>query len=258
MSGQSGELAGKVLLLTGAAGAIGAATAALFAAKGAKICAVDRVGANWATLRSALPQGAALETIEADVRIEAETRKYVDHAKSVFGRVDVFFNNAGIEGVVQPVDAYPLETFRDVLNVNVEGVFLGMKHVLPIMYAQGSGSIINTSSTAGLRGGPGMIAYVASKHAVLGMTRCAAAEAAPRNVRVNCVNPGPIEGRMMDSITAGVGDQSAARKHFEAAVPARRFGKPEEVASVVAFLGSDAAAYCNGAFFAVDGAFTAT
>jgi NAD(P)-dependent dehydrogenase (short-subunit alcohol dehydrogenase family) len=258
MDAEAGEFAGKVALLTGAAGAIGAATAAALAAKGAQICAVDRAGANWTALRAALPASAHLETIEADVRTETETRRYVERAQSVFGRIDVFFNNAGVEGVVQPVDAYPLETFKDVMSVNVEGVFLGMKYVLPIMYAQGAGSIINTSSTAGLRGGPGMIAYVASKHAVLGMTRCAAAEAAPRNVRVNCVNPGPIEGRMMDSITAGVGDQSAARKHFEAAVPARRFGKPEEVAAVVAFLASDAAVYCNGAFFAVDGAFTAT
>jgi NAD(P)-dependent dehydrogenase (short-subunit alcohol dehydrogenase family) len=125
------------------------------------------------------------------------------------------------------------------------------------MYARGFGSVINTSSVVSVRGGPGVIGYAASKHAVLGMTRCAAAEAASRGVRVNCINPGPIEGRMMESMAARAGDADAVRQRWINAVPAHRYGEPEEVAALVVFLASDAASYCNGAFYTVDGGLTA-
>ncbi len=252
-------LEGKVAVITGAAGAIGAATARIMAERGATIFGVDIAGADWSRLKSALPDGAKLVTAEADVTDEASVKAYVDKAKAELGRIDIFFNNAGIEGPVQPIESYPLDAFLKVLSVNVAGVFLGLKYVLPVMYGQGSGSVINTSSVAGLIGSPGMAGYNTSKHAVIGITRVAATEAAPKGVRVNCVNPGPIESRMMDSINKGQSaDAKAAHDAISGAVPAKRYGTPEEVAGLVAFLASDDAGYCNGGFYTVDGALSAT
>lgn len=249
----------KVVVITGAAGAIGTATAKLMAERGATIFGVDIAGADWSRLKAALPEGAKLVTTEADVTDEASVKAYVDKAKAELGRIDIFFNNAGIEGPVQPIESYPLDGFLKVLSVNVAGVFLGLKYVLPVMYAQGAGSVINTSSVAGLIGSPGMAGYNTSKHAVIGITRVAAVEAAPKGVRVNCVNPGPIESRMMQSINSGqAADAKAAHDATSGAVPAKRYGTPEEVAGLVAFLASDEAGYCNGGFYTVDGALSAT
>ncbi len=248
------SLDGKVALITGANGAIGCAAAALMARRGALIVAVDRPGSDFSALRSEMPAGARYETVEADAADEAAVAGYVAAARNAFGRIDIFFNNAGIEGVVKPIDDYPLATFRQVVDVNVIGVFLGMKHVLPVMYGQGSGCVINTSSIAGLKGTPGLSAYTASKHAVIGMTRSAAAEAGPRGVRVLSVNPGPIESRMMDSINAGQSpDAKAAHDAIAAIVPQGRYGTVGEVAELVAFLASDAAGYCSGGVYSVDG-----
>jgi NAD(P)-dependent dehydrogenase (short-subunit alcohol dehydrogenase family) len=252
-------LEGKVAVITGAAGAIGTVTAKLLAERGANIFGVDIPGTDWSRLKAALPEGTKLATAEADVTDEASVKAYVEKAKAEFGRIDIFFNNAGIEGPVQPIESYPLDGFLKVLGVNVAGVFLGLKYVLPVMYAQGSGSVINTSSVAGLIGSPGMAGYNTSKHAVIGITRVAAVEAAPKGVRVNCVNPGPIESRMMQSINSGqAADAKAAHDATAAAVPAKRYGTPQEVAGLVAFLASDDAAYCNGGFYTVDGALSAT
>jgi NAD(P)-dependent dehydrogenase (short-subunit alcohol dehydrogenase family) len=253
---QTFDLDGKVALITGSAGSIGVASAVLLAHHGANICAVDRPGADWGALERAFPENKVF-TIEADVTNETSVQDYVSRTMEKFGRIDIFFNNAGIEGEISPVESYPLKSFRELFAVNVEGVFLGMKHVLPVMYAQGSGSIVNASSAVSVRGGAGVIAYAASKHAVLGMTRCAAAEAAPRGVRVNCMNPGPVEGRMMDTIAARAGDAQMTRQFFIDAVPAHRYAKPDEVAALLVFLASDASSYCNGAFYAIDGGLTA-
>ena len=241
-------LAGKVALITGAAGAIGTATAALMAAQGATIVAADLDGADWTALTAAVP-GARILVV--DVTDEASVAAMVADA----GRIDVFFNNAGVEGPIAPIADYTLADFRRVMAVNVDGVFLGLKHVLPVMLAQGSGAVVNTSSVAGLSGAPGMAGYVASKHAVVGLTRVAALEVAGRGVRVNSVNPGPISGRMMASIDTGAGSEEAKRA---TAIPQQRYGRAEEVAAVVAFLASDAAAYVNGATYTVDGALTAS
>lgn len=247
-------LTGKVAVITGANGAIGTAAAALMAERGAAIMAVDRPGTDFAALRKLMPAGARLETAEADASDEAEVAAYVAAARAAFGRIDIFFNNAGIEGMVKPIENYPADTFRKVIDVNVIGVFLGMKHVLPVMYAQGSGCIVNTSSIAGLKGSAGLSAYNASKHAVIGMMRAAAAEAGPRGVRVVSVNPGPIESRMMDSINAGQApDAKAAHAAVAAMVPQQRYGTVEEVAELVAFLASDAAGFCHGGVYSVDG-----
>ena len=246
------RLDGKVAIVTGATGAIGAATVKLFLERGAKIVAVDRPGSDFSALGDVLP-------VEADVTDEASVQLYVARALAAFDRIDVLFNNAGIEGPVRAVQDYALDDFRKVMAVNVEGVFLGMKYVVPIMLAQGpeglgSGSIINTSSIAGMSGAAQMTGYNASKHAVVGLTRAVAKEVADKGVRVNCVNPGPISGRMMQAIDADGGTEEAARAQF---LPAKRYGTPEEVAYTVAFLASDAAIYVNGALHAVDGGLTA-
>lgn len=251
------SLHGKVALVTGAAGLIGRTTARLLAERGASVAAVDMAGADFSTLKSMLPQGAGLLTIEADVTDEESVKSYVAKARQEFGHIDVFFNNAGIEGTVKPMAEYPLDVFRKVMDVNVIGVFLGLKYVLPVMYEQGHGSVINTSSIAGFSGSTGMAAYNASKHAVIGLTRCAADEAGPKGIRVNTVNPGPIESRMMKSINTGQGNEKEAHEATAARIPQRRYGTPEEVAEMVAFLASDAASFCNGSIYCIDGGINA-
>lgn len=248
------SLHGKVALITGAAGAIGRATAILMAGRGAAIVAVDRAGSDLAGLAAALPAATRFHAVTADVRVDAEVGAYAAAAVAAFGRIDIFVNNAGVEGVVAPVEAYPVDAFRQVIDINVIGVFLGLKHVLPVMYRQGSGVVVNMSSIAGLKGTPGLSAYTASKHAVIGITRSVAAEAGPRGVRVLSVNPGPIESRMMDSINTGQStDRAAAHAAVAAMVPQQRYGRVEEVAELVAFLSSDAATYCHGGIYSVDG-----
>jgi NAD(P)-dependent dehydrogenase (short-subunit alcohol dehydrogenase family) len=252
-------LDGKVAVVTGAAGTIGAAAIRLLAARGARIVAVDlRRGDLDDTFRD-LPAAAAPISVTADVSKEDEVARYVRAAVDKFGRIDVFFNNAGTEGDVAPLTRYSLEAFRRVLDVNVVGVFLGMKHVLPVMLNQNSGSIINTASIAGLVGAPNLAAYSASKHAVVGLTRSAAHECATTGVRVNCVCPGPIEGRMMNTILDGLqsGNTTAATDRVLQRIPARRLGQASEVASIVAFLASDDASYVSGSAYSVDGGRTA-
>lgn len=242
-------LTGKVALVTGAAGAIGTATAALLAARGAQVVAADMAGADTAALRAAAPD---VHLVEVDVTDEASVAAMVEAARAAFGgRIDIFVNNAGVEGPVKPIPDYPLDAFRKVFAVNVDGVFLGLRHVLPVMLEQGAGSVVNMASVAGLSGAPGMAGYNASKHAVVGLTRVAALEVAGKGVRVNCVNPGPIDGRMMASLDAGAGIEQARRAQ---AVPAGRYGTADEVARMVAFLASDDAAYVNGSVNTVDGA----
>ena len=251
----SNRLDGKIALITGAGGAIGRATAALFAARGARIVAVDRDPAALADLGAALGDEAQPILIEADVTDEAQVSAYVARAVAEAGRIDVFFNNAGIEGGIHPIPDYPTALFREVIEINVVAVFLGMKHVIPVMVGQGGGAIINTSSTAGITGAAGLSAYIASKHAVIGLTRTAAAEWASKNIRINSINPGPVEGRMMASITEGFapGDGEAMAQRLAAGIPSGRYSTPEEIAAVVAFLACDDARHIHGASIVVDG-----
>ena len=254
----SHDMTGKIALITGAAGAIGLATATLLAARGAKVAAMDIKGADFAPMRAAVPDAGCLQVLEGDVTDEASFAACVAATMTAFGKIDIFFNNAGIEGPSAPIPDFPLDGFRKVMDVNVVGVFLGLKLVIPVMVKAGGGSIINSSSVAGLTGSAGLCAYIASKHAVLGLTRAAAVECGAKGVRVNCINPGPIDSRMMTSIEKGLGAE--AREVHDAlasTIPMKRYGTPEEVAGLVAFLASDDAGYINGGAYTVDGGLTA-
>ena len=253
------RLDGKVAVVTGAAGVIGSATMRLLAERGARIVAVDRRKAELKTAIKELPASADPLLVTADVTREEEVAEYVHAALDKFGTIDIFFNNAGIEGEVKPIQDYPLESFRSVLDVNVVGVFLGMKHVLPTMLKNKKGSIINTASIAGLMGSPHIAVYSASKHAVIGLTKSAAWECTNTGVRVNCVCPGLIDSRMLSTILQGRagGNEPPPTEKIVDRIPARRLGQASEVAAIVAFLASDDASYVTGSHYTVDGGRTA-
>jgi NAD(P)-dependent dehydrogenase (short-subunit alcohol dehydrogenase family) len=253
------RLDGKTAVVTGAAGVIGRATTELLAQRGARIVAVDRRREDLEDAIKGLPTSAEALAVAADVSDEDEVADYVRAAVDRFGTIDVFYNNAGVEGEVKPITQYPLDTFRRVLDVNVVGVFLGMKHVLPVMLKQNKGSIINTASIAGLMGSPQIAVYSASKHAVIGLTKSAAWECTGTGVRVNCVCPGMIDSRMLSAILAGrsTGNAPMPQEKIVERIPARRLGQASEVASIVAFLASDEASYVSGSAYTVDGGRTA-
>jgi NAD(P)-dependent dehydrogenase (short-subunit alcohol dehydrogenase family) len=253
------RLDGRIALVTGAAGVIGTATMRLLAERGARIVAVDR---NEKPLQAAildLPASAQALAVTADVTKEDEVTACVRAAIDRFGAIDVFHNNAGIEGDIAPIVNTSLASFRRVLDVNVVGVFLGLKHVLPVMLKQNRGSIVNTASIAGLVGAAGVAAYSASKHAVIGLTRSAAQECTATGVRVNCVCPGLIDSRMLSAIITGrnPGNLAVPAEKIVERIPARRLGQASEVASIVAFLASDEASYVSGSAYTVDGGRTA-
>jgi NAD(P)-dependent dehydrogenase (short-subunit alcohol dehydrogenase family) len=253
------RLDGKVAVVTGAAGVIGSATIRLLAERGARIVAVDRREQDLQTAIEDLPASADAFAVAADVTSEDEVAEYVRATVDKFGTIDVFYNNAGIEGDIKPITEYSLESFRKVIDVNVVGVFLGMKHVLPVMLKQNKGSIINTASIAGLMGSPLIAVYSASKHAVIGLTKTAAWECTGTGVRVNCVCPGLIESRMLSTILQGRngGNAPPPNDKIVERIPARRLGQGSEVASIVAFLASDEASYVSGSAYTVDGGRTA-
>lgn len=244
----------KVAVITGGAGGIGAAVASRLAGEGARVVLVDIDHEGVTATAERIGHGSVAVT--ADVATEEGVVSYVDAAVARFGRIDLFLNNAGIEGRVAPTIDADVADLDRVLAVNVRGVYLGLQHVLRQLVAQGEGGVIvNTASTAALRGSPGLAPYVASKHAVLGLTRSVAAEVADLGIRVLAVTPSPIDTAMIDRIAGGVGgdDPAAAHRQLSARSPLGRYGTPDEVAAVVCFLFSDEASFVNGGPIPVDG-----
>ena len=193
--------------------------------------------------------------IEADVSKDADVKNYVNETMSVYGRIDTLFNNAGIEGSISSLENYEEEIFDRVVQVNIKGVWLGMRYCADAMRQSGGGSIINTASAAGLMATPSLIAYGASKHAVIGMTKSASIELAPAGIRVNAVCPGVINTRMMRSIEEQTIPDNPEEyiKAVSEKTPLGRYGEPEEVAGLVAFLASDEATYITGSSYVIDG-----
>jgi NAD(P)-dependent dehydrogenase (short-subunit alcohol dehydrogenase family) len=245
----------RVAVITGGSGGIGKETAARFLAEGASVVLVDLDESGLESTRKALGGDDRVLVVQADVSREDDVKRYVDAAIDRFGRIDVFFNNAGIEGKVAPLEQQDTAMFDKVIAVNVRGAYLGLKHILPHMYKARSGSVINTSSVAGLRGSAGVLPYVTSKHAVSGMTKVAAIEAAAHGVRVNSVHPSPVNTRMMRSLEAGFApdDAEAAKSAMEKAIPLGRYGEPGDIASLVLFLASDESRFITGAQYRIDG-----
>jgi NAD(P)-dependent dehydrogenase (short-subunit alcohol dehydrogenase family) len=255
------DFTGKVALITGGGGGIGRAAALAFAKAGAKVVVVDRDAAEGeATANIVKQQGGEAKFIAADVTKSADVADYVKETLATHGRIDCFFNNAGIEGGVAHTAEYDEAMFDQVIGVNVKGVFLGLRHVLPVLIAQKSGAVVNTASVAGLTATPGMPAYVASKHAVIGLTKTAAGEVARQGVRVNAVCPGPVDTRMIHSLEKMLSpdDPDSVGRRYQAMIPSGRYTTPEEIANVVVFLCSDLAGNITGAQYIVDGGRTAT
>jgi NAD(P)-dependent dehydrogenase (short-subunit alcohol dehydrogenase family) len=245
------KLAGKIALVTGGAGVIGRAAAQRLAGEGAMVVLVDK---NERVRDAAEAIGANAAALIADMTDAAAVSAAMGTAHARFGAIDIFFNNAGIEGPTAPLAEFPEDGFALVMAVNVTGVFLGLKYALPRM-ADG-GSVIITSSTAGLRGAANFVAYCASKHAVIGIMRTAALEAAPRRIRVNSIHPAPVESdmiRRLEQARAGNGDPAAEKQRFIRRIPMGRYVEPTEVADLVLFLASDESRMITGTTLGIDG-----
>ena len=248
-------LAGKVAIVTGAADGLGRATSREMATKGMRVLLVDIDGKRLAETEALIcDAGGEAAIFRADVSDAPQVRGYVAKAISRFGRIDAFFNNAGILGAVAPITDYPIDTFDRVVAVNLRGVFLGLRFVLPVMIEQRAGSIINTGLMGSAGGVPGSSAYNAAKHAVIGLTKTAAIEVGPTGVRVNAVLPGNIRTKMTAGLSSGAHADPVENERFAAGLaPQGRMGTPEEIADAVCFLASDAAMHITGIELPVDG-----
>src|SRR6059036_3334539 len=239
-----------VVLITGALTGIGRATALAFAREGARVVISGRRDDEGQKLAAELQKlGAEAEFLRSDVRHEDDVRNLIDRTVARFGRLDTAVNCAGTEGTPGPVTEQTAETYAATFDTNVLGTLLSMKHEMRVMLAQGSGSIVNVSSTYGHTGAAGASIYSASKHAVEGLTKSAALEAAASGVRVNLVAPGPIETGMLNRFT-GTEERKAV---LASTVPLKRVGRPEEIAQTIVFLSSDKASFITGALYPVDG-----
>ena len=258
------RLSGKVAIITGGAGGIGKAAGKLFAEEGAHVVLVD---INERALDAAVQSigDENVSYVAADTTNPDEVQEFVKVTMERYGGVDIFIANAGIEGEMNSIIDTPVEMFDKVMSVNVRGVWLGLKYVMPAMLERGGGSIVITSSTAGVRGSSGMSPYATSKHAVIGLMRSAAMEGASMGIRVNTVNPSPIQTRMMRSIetqrVARGGEGFTTIEEVQETTaensPLKRYGEPEEVGRLMMFLASDESSYCNGGVYMVDGGVTA-
>jgi NAD(P)-dependent dehydrogenase (short-subunit alcohol dehydrogenase family) len=262
------RLSGKVAIITGGAGGIGRAAGKLFVEEGAQVLLVDL---DEGALRQAVAEaggGDSVSYVVADTTQPDQVQGFVDAAVERYGGVDIFLANAGIEGRVMPIPESPIDVFDQVIAVNVRGDWLGLRSVIPAMQQRGGGSIVITASTAGIRGTAGTSAYTTSKHAVIGLMRAAALECAPLGIRVNTVNPAPIETRMMRSLeqqraenAERAGDVTMTPEQVKqigaSRIALKRYGEPEEVARVMLFLASDESSFCTGGVYMVDGGVSA-
>ncbi len=243
-------------IVTGAGGAIGGAAAEGLAAQGFAVLAVDLDGERaQATAQRIVDAGASATAFAADVSDPGAVAASVDACEERHGPPAAFFNNAASEGAIAPIADYPVDVFDRTIAVNVRGVFLGLKYVIPAMRPAG-GAIVNVSSQAGVRGVPNLAGYSASKHAVVGLSQGAALEEAPA-IRVNCVAPGPTDTRMMADIERVIRDQGGDPSGFVERIPAGRYGRPEEIAALVVWLLADAPEFLTGAVLSIDGGMTA-
>jgi NAD(P)-dependent dehydrogenase (short-subunit alcohol dehydrogenase family) len=251
------KLQNKVSVITGGSGGIGFAAAKIFLDEGSKVLLVDLDENN---LKKAIADLGSddVSYVVADVSNDDDTKKYIETAVNRYGKIDILFSNAGVGGVVQPLSNYPEDVFDQVLAVNLKGVWLSLKHSFPVMQMNGGGSIIITSSVAGLKGALYVVAYSASKHGVVGIMRSAALEGAPMNIRVNTIHPGPVDNKLMRSLeegyVPGAGDE--AKKAFTTRIPFGRYVKSEEVGKLVLFLASDDSAFVTGSTYVIDGGLT--
>src|ERR1700745_3748883 len=255
------DFTGKVALITGGGSGIGRPTPLGFGSGGRKAVLVARdTAAGEATAGVIRQQGGEAHFVTADVTKSAEVQAYVKATLDTYGSIDCFFNNAGIEGKWAHTAEHDEDAFDQVIAVNVKGVFLGLRHVLPVMLQQKRGAIVNTASVAGLVATPGMPAYVASKHAVIGLTKTAAGEVARQGVRVNAVCPGRVDTRMINSLEAQLNpsDPASVSRRYQSAIPMGRYVNPEEIANTVLFLCSDLASAITGAQYVIDGGRPAT
>ncbi|MCF8219035.1 MAG: SDR family oxidoreductase [Bacteroidales bacterium] len=247
----------KTVVITGGSGGIGTTTAKQMLDEGAKVLIVD-IDKDALQKTADEIKSENLHVFAADVSDEEQVKAYADKAKELFGHVDIFFNNAGIEGKVQPLDEYPMDLFHKVIDINVKGAYYGMRYIWPLMKEKG-GSIIITSSVAGMAGTANVLPYVTSKHAIVGMMRSAALEGAPHKIRVNTINPSPVDNRMMRSLEEGFapGQGDAAKENFEQSIPLQRYATNEEVANLTMFLASDDSQFITGTINPIDGGMTA-
>lgn len=249
-------LKGKTAIITGGSGGIGLATAKTFLDQGAAgVFLVDLLEKNLKKAQKTL-KSELVYIYAADVSKADQVMAYTNKAIETMGKIDILFLNAGIEGVVKPLTDYPEEVFDKVLAVNVKGVWLGMKYAFPLM--KNGGSVIITSSVAGLRGTAQMMAYTTSKHATIGAMKVAALEGAPLKIRVNSVHPSPVDNRMMRSLEEGFAPGAGAevKKGFEQMIPLGRYAVNQDIADLVAFLASDQSKFITGATYVIDGGFT--
>jgi NAD(P)-dependent dehydrogenase (short-subunit alcohol dehydrogenase family) len=247
-------LDGKACIVTGAAGSLGRAVAARFLAEGARVMLVDRDAGQLDEAARMLGAGESrVATVAADVADSDATRRYVAATVTAFGAVDVLFSNAGISGPILPVTDYPEDVFDRVLAVNLKGSFLACKHALPVM--RSGGSIVMTASVVGVTSDPGICAYAASKHALIGLMRTIAKEAAPRGIRVNAVAPGPIDNGFQRDVERGLtqvlGQEGGA--FLDKIIPMHRHGRADEIAEAVLFLASARSSFTTGSVLMADG-----
>jgi NAD(P)-dependent dehydrogenase (short-subunit alcohol dehydrogenase family) len=248
----NGNFTDKVAFVTGAASGIGREAALAFARKGAKVVAADiSEQGNQETVHLIEDQGGQAIAVKCDVTRSEDVKAALDKTVEAFGRLDFAFNNAGIEPRnPAPTAEYEEEEWNRIIDINLRGVFLCMKHEIPLILKQGGGAIVNTSSGAGIIGIKGSPAYTAAKHGVIGLTKAAALDYAAQNIRVNAVCPGYIDTPMMGRFTGGTDE---GRAQVIAEEPIGRMGKPEEIAAAVVWLCSDAAAFMVGHAMVIDG-----